>query len=169
MMRTRFTGFTIVMALALVSLPSRVGAELLPWDQAKVTELGRELATTMSAARQTALKEPTLKDPMVGRHEAKRFLGTMRQLETATRQLAKQLEAGQGREETEGKGRQIGTLLRDAQEDGRGLMISQTLREKIDPVVDVINRMSPYYSEKSPLMPNPMNRSGQQPPPDEAK
>jgi hypothetical protein len=168
-MRTRFMGVTIVMALALVGLPAMVGAELLPWDQAKVTELGRELATTMSAARQTALKEPTLKNATVGRLAAERFLSTMKHLETATRQLAKQLEAGQGREETEGKGRQIGSLLRDAQEDGRQLMITQTLLDKIEPVVDVINRMSPYYSDKSPLMPNPLNRSGQQPSPDEAK
>jgi len=168
-MRSQFMGFTILMALALVSLPAMVGAELLPWDQAKVAELGRELATTMSAARQTALKEPTLQNAVTGRLAAERFLRTMRSLETSTRQLARKLEAGEGREETEGTGRKIGTLLRDAQEDSRRLMISQTLREKIDPVVDVINRLSPYYSDKSPLMPNPMNRSGQQPSPDEAK
>ena len=168
-MRPRFMGFTILMAFALVSLPAMVSAELTPWDQAKVAELGRELATTMSAARQTALKEPTLQNPLSGRLAAERFLSTMRQLETSTRQLAKKLEAGEDREKTEGTGRRIGSLLRDAQEDGRQLMISQTLREKIEPVVDVINRLSPYYSEKSPLMPNPMNSSLQQPSPDEAK
>jgi hypothetical protein len=113
--------------------------------------------------------EPTLTNPMSGRLAAERFLRTMRQLETVTRQLAKKLEAGEDREKTLGTGRRIGTMLRDVQEDGRQLMITQTLREKIDPVVDVINRLSPYYSDKSPLMPNPMNRSGQEPPPDEAK
>ena len=160
--RTMRRRAVIATLLLSVTLPALASAELLPWDQANVTALGKQLAETTSAARQTAIREPSLRGATgnVGqRRSSERFLQTMRQLESSTRQLSRQLEAGSGKDETMGVARKIGTLLRDAQEDGRRLSLSQFMWDKINPMVVAIDAISPYYSDTSPLRPNPLNRS----------
>ena len=49
-------------------------------------------------------------------------------------------------------------LIRRTQTTGRKVMIKQTQWAAVDPAVDLINRLSPYYSEKSPLLPAALQR-----------
>jgi len=166
MMRIRTMRRMAVIGVLLLSaaLSATASAELLPWDQAKVTELGKQLAKTTSTARQTALREPSLRGGTGNagqRRSSDSFLQTMRHLESSTRQLARQLEAGGGKDETMGVARKIGTLLRDAQESGRRLNLSQFMWDTINPMVEAIDAISPYYSDTSPLRPSPLNRSGE--------
>jgi hypothetical protein len=174
MMRIRTMRRMAVVTTLLLSAtsPTIVSAELLPWDQAKVTELGRQLAETTSAARQSARREPNLQrggTNVTQQRSANDFLQTMRQLESSTRQLSRQLEAGSGKDDTMGVARRIGTLLRDAQVSGRSLMLSQIMWEKINPMIEVIDKISPFYSDTSPLRPSPLNRTGGQPAPTPAE
>jgi hypothetical protein len=88
-----------------------------------------------------------------GERTAMELRDTLRSLEGSCRQLASRLEAGEDREKTLGVARRIGMLIRDAQTTGRRLMTSDSQWAAIDPLVDIINRISPYYGTKSPLLP----------------
>ena len=49
-------------------------------------------------------------------------------------------------------------LLRDTQTVGRRVMVNKSQWEAIDPAVDLINRLSRYYSDESPLLPRTIQR-----------
>ncbi len=146
---------TCVAALVVVSIPAHVNAELKAWDQEEVALLAQQLSEAVTSLRLAMIKDPMLRE----RGKAgKDLLDTMKSLETACRQLTRKLEAGEGRDETLGVGRKIGMLLRKAQTAGRKVMLNVSQWVAIDPAVDLINRLSPYYSEESPLLPPSQQR-----------
>jgi hypothetical protein len=129
-------------------------AELQAWNQEEASALASELADAIKAVRAAALKEPSLRGAgnTTGR-ASQQFLDTLKKLESATRKLATRLGDGENREQTLNMARRIGTLLRDAQESGRRLMLTKPSFDAIDAAVAVIHRLSPFYSERDPLMP----------------
>ena len=126
----------------------------IPWDQAKVTELARELHASVVALRRAALADPMLRSMQRagGGNAAGLYLDGLRDLERATGQVARQLEAGQGFEQTLEGARRVGMLLRDVQVQSRRLDISEAQWQVIDPAIDILHRLSPYYSSEWPLM-----------------
>jgi hypothetical protein len=133
----------------------------IPWDQAKVTELAHQLSAAMTDIRQAALQDPQLRGARPGnvaQRAASQYLEQLRGLETSTRQLARRLDEGAGFDGTLNVARKIGTLLRDAQTSSRRLSITEPQLTKIEAAVAIIEQISPFYSSRSPLMPNPMQR-----------
>lgn len=126
----------------------------IPWNQEHVTELAQALNSSVRELRRAALNEPALRDARRGQAQgpATRYLDALRDLERATGQLARQLEAGQGFEDTLGTARRVGTLLRDVQVQARRLMLTESQWQVIDPALDIIQKLSPYYSSQSPLL-----------------
>jgi hypothetical protein len=149
----------VASAWAFVLAPAPGGAEILTWDQAKVTDLAKQLSSAISDVRSAALNDPSLRDrDAANSRVAQQYRDILRRLEAACRQLARKLEAGESRDKTMGVARKIGTQLRDAQEFGRRSMTTEGQWKTIDPAVALINQLSPYYSDESPLMPPVMNR-----------
>jgi len=148
----------VAAALLTVVVPALAGAELKPWDQEEVTQLAKDLSEAVSNVRQITLKDPTMKGTgQMNERAAKEYLDNLKALETACGQILRKLEAGEDLEKTMGVARKIGMLLRDAQTNGRKLMISQPESEAIEVAIAALDKISPYYSEESPLMPNPLN------------
>jgi 3-methyladenine DNA glycosylase AlkD len=159
MKRIRTIRTIALVAGAVVLAPALVAAETLTWDQAKVSELAKQLSVAITEVRTVALKEPALRDREApNRRAADQYLSTLKRLETSCRQLARKLEAGEDREQTMGVARKIGTQLRDAQEFGRRSMTTEQQWLTVDPAVALINQLSPYYSDESPLLPVVTNR-----------
>lgn len=129
------------------------------WNQEEVTSLAKDLSAAITQVRQTTNQEPYMRDRTGSNQLAKSlYRENMKDLETACRQLVRKLEAGDGYEETYGTARKIGTLLRDAQTNGRKLMGTESQWTAIDPAVDIIEKLAPYYSTTSPLMPQTLDR-----------
>ena len=142
--------------LFVISIPAQSSAELEAWDQEEVAQLAQQLREAV-----TTLRLATIHDPLLGRAVGTRgrnLRDTMKALEAACRQLAQKLKAGEDRSQTTGIGKRIGLLIREAQMAGRKVMINESQWAAIDPAVDLINRLSPYYSDKSPLLPPSQQR-----------
>ncbi len=143
-------------ALFVISIPAQSSAELEAWDQEEVTQLAQQLSEAV-----TTLRLATIHDPLLGQAvgtRGKNLRDIMKAMETACRQLARKLAAGEDRSKTTGVGKKIGMLIREAQLAGRKVMVNESQWAAIDPVVDLINRLSPYYSDKSPLLPPSQQR-----------
>jgi hypothetical protein len=149
---------TIAAATFLLA-PGSAVADLQAWDQEEVSALAADLAESIKAVRGAALNEPTLRgrNNTTGR-ASQQYLDSLKQLENATRKLATRLGDGEDREQTLNVARRIGTLLRDAQESGRRLMLTQSSFDEIDRAVAVIHRLSPFYTDRDPLMPTSTQR-----------
>jgi hypothetical protein len=144
----------VVAALFLLSAPGPAAAEIEAWDQEKVSALATDLSEAIRAVRRSAMREPTLRDgATTARGSSQQFLDTLRQLESSTRQLATRLGKGEDLEQTLGVARRIGTLLRDAQESGRRLMLTKPTFDAIDTAVAAVHALSPFYTDQDPLMP----------------
>ena len=143
----------MVFGVSVLPIAAQSG-EPEPWNQAEVTKLGQQLSEAVTKLRTATLNDPMMRGTQLpGERTAMELRDTLRSLERSCRQLASRLEAGEDREKTLGVARRIGMLIRDAQTTGRRLMTSDSQWAAIDPLVDIINRISPYYGTKSPLLP----------------
>ena len=158
---TRWTRISAMCAAAVVmaAIPTQSGAELKAWDQEEVALLSKQLNEAVSSLRRATSNDPTLRDGApLNRRSAQDFRDSLKALESACRQLARKLEQGADRAETVSVAKRIGMLIRRTQTTGRKVMIKQSQWAAVDPAIDLINRLSPYYSEKSPLLPQVLQR-----------
>ena len=133
-------------------------SELKPWNQAEVTQLAKQLSEAVTSLRAASINDPQLSRNAPQDRRAKAMLDGLRNLERSCRQLARKLEQGEDREKTLGVARKTGSLIRDVQVASRGFMTSESQWAAIDPAVDIINRLSPYYSTKQTLIPEGTQR-----------
>ena len=152
---------TAALALVTLGLSSHAAepAELKPWDQKEVTLLAEQLSEAVTSLRAASINDPMLSSRGAAMdRRAKGVLDGLRALERSCRQLVRKLEAGENREQTLGVARKTGSLIRDVQVASRGFMTSESQWAAIDPAVDAINRISPYYSTKQTLLPENTQR-----------
>ena len=147
---------TCAAAFVVISIPAQGSAELKAWDQEEVALVAKQLSEAVTSLRRATINDPRLRQSST--RASKELLDTMKLLETACRQLARKLEAGEDRAQTTGVGKKIGMLIRKAQTAARKVMLSESQWVAIDPAVDLINRLSPYYSDESPLLPPSQQR-----------
>ncbi len=147
---------TCAAIFVVISIPAQGSAELKAWDQEEVALLAKQLSEAVTSLRLATINDPRLRQS--ARRADKDLLDTMKSLETACRQLARKLEAGEDRAKTIGVGKKIGMLVRRAQTAARKVMLNESQWVAIDPAVDLINRLSPYYSDESPLLPPSQQR-----------
>jgi hypothetical protein len=151
-----------LVAAWLIGLPAASGAAettpaAKPWDAARLEDLSGRLADAVQAVREAFRREPAYTQPQ-NRRAAKDMDHTLRLLGTSSRQLASRIQAGGGRAETEPIARKIGSLLNDAQVDGRKLMTTQWMDEKARPAKELINEIAPYYGSGPLYDPETMKR-----------
>lgn len=129
------------------------------WDQERMTQLSADLAKAMAAVRQSFRREPGFRDPSNPNRRANQRMGEiLRALEQSCRQLSNKIKAGGGLADTEGIARKIGSLLNDAEVEGRKIMTSVWMEEKIVPAKKLINEIAPYYGSGPLYNPETLKR-----------
>ncbi|MCZ6783715.1 MAG: hypothetical protein O7G30_10455 [Proteobacteria bacterium] len=137
-----------------------------PWDQQEMTELTTELSQSVRAVRRAWRKDPAFRNPEnPNRRASKRMDQILRDLDRSTGSLAATVNGGGGLEETQGTARRIGMLLNDADVEGRRLMTGVWMAERVQPAMELINRIAPYYGSGPLYDPETMQRLDRPPNP----
>ena len=144
---------TSILALGLVAgLAAPARAELTPWDQAKVTALAKQLDTASKALYDTFYQQPK-----PGAGQAKpyyRLKEDVRLIKNDTRALARALEKGAGRDETQPAYEDLMQNVRRAQDSAGKVFSTKDLQDKAGAARAVLNQITPYYDATAkPLEP----------------
>jgi hypothetical protein len=70
----------------------------------------------------------------------------LRLLEGETHELARQLKAGEGLDATQPIYERIGTLARDAREEGRRQLVAKPVQERVNHAEELWAQLTPYYT-----------------------
>ena len=87
----------------------------------------------------------------------------LRDLDSRTTQLHNRVRAGDGYEQTLNIARNIRTLLNDADVQGRRLMTSAWMEERVRPAMELINQIAAYYGSDALFDPETMQRKDRPP------
>jgi len=124
--------------------------ERKPWNQEEMVTLTTGLAGAVREVRDAWRKEPASRESSgPKRATTVRITQTLRDLDQRTSALATRVENGAGYDETLGVARKINVLLRDLDEQARGVMTSAWMDEKVKPAMDLINQIAPYYGREA--------------------
>ena len=138
--------FAVAAFLVIGLAPGAASADLEPWNQEQVTELAKTLHSAVKEVRQSLRRENT-GDLTAQARARQKMLGILKVLEKSCGQLAARLEAGDGREETLNIAKNIRSLVRDAETEGRKFMTTQQTDERVAPARQALDRLAPYYFE----------------------
>jgi hypothetical protein len=120
------------------------------WDQATVTSLSQELATGVKGVRAAFRKEPT---PSIASGEARsrhRLLDLLRLIESESRQLSRQLEAGEGRDATAPIFDRLLVSVRQAQDLRARIFAQEKALQAISSARETLTEISAYYGTVPP-------------------
>lgn len=115
------------------------------WDQAAVAELAGKLATEVKAARAEARK---LGPPNVGSMQARahwNLMDLLRVLERETSRLHRAIGEGTGRAELQPAYNRMWLTIRNAQEEGRRLMIPKQIDQHFEAAEKVLAELDAYF------------------------
>jgi len=144
-----------VLAVSLLALAAPAGAApQQAWDQAKVTELGKQLEAATADLWSTFRRQPR---PTVGQGQANSFFRLQQQLRalrSEARSLSRSLQGGAGHDETLPSFESMMQTIRIAQDNARRVFTGAEVRDKAQVARDVLNQMMPYYdTTATPLEP----------------
>ncbi len=140
------------MALAVLLIaPSVATAELLPWDQEKVTAIAAELTPATGALRQSLRQKPPPTLGQTGRRAFWRLRDQLRSIETTSRRLHNALLAGEGREETFPIYRRMIVTVRDAARELNRVPTVKPVEENVETVAFMLKRLRPFF-EENPIL-----------------
>ena len=145
-------------ALCLVALPVRAEQqEAAPgWDQKKVSALAQELSDAADALNKELNNQRGQLQVGSGQSRAMlQFRDDIRVARNESRRLAKVLGEGQTREETTPAYRRLMSLVRDARETGRKLMLHAPATDYIAKANAALDGLAPYYPDIKPSRPTP--------------
>ncbi len=146
-----------VLAVSTLALATPAAAAVETWDQAKVTELGKQLETSTNELWQTFRKEPP---PTVGQGQANSFFRLqqqLRQLRSEARSLSRMLQRGAGHDETVPSFESMMQTIRIAEENARRVFTGTAVRERAQAAREVLNQMTPFY-QADPTVLEPVGR-----------
>ena len=133
-----------VAAVVLTLAPARTSAA--PWDQQEVTQLASHLAEAVSGVYEEFRKQPQVDISTMQTRSRYRLQDELRLLEGETRELARQLKSGEGRDATQPIYDRVGSLARDAREEGRRQLIAKPVQERVDRAEELWAQLTPYYA-----------------------
>ena len=116
------------------------------WDQAKVTDLARQVAKATVELREIVEKNPD-KPPGGARKAQYSAREDLRLLVSATKRLAKRLEAGAGRDETEGLYKRAAVLRRDAEEEAQRAGMLANTKAQAEKTLALLDQLGAYYED----------------------
>jgi hypothetical protein len=130
--------------LLLILAPLRTSAAT--WNQEEVTQLASHLAEAVSGVYEEFRKQPEVDISSMQSRSRYRLQDELRLLEGETRELARQLKSGEGRDATQPIYDRIGSLARDAREEGRRQLIAKPVQERVDRAEELWAQLTPYYA-----------------------
>ncbi len=137
-----------VLGSASAGAEKRPEGEPVKWDQARVTQLAKDLNTAVDEAVQAVRKSP-MQQQIAQRQSWYDMRESLRLLENTTGHLQSELQKGASQEETLSTFNRIETLRRDAEETGRKSMLPATVMDALVKAGALHNQMRPYYFGKS--------------------
>jgi hypothetical protein len=138
---------SILLALGLVLAPALAAAELAKWDQPRVTAIATELSESVGKAVVEVEKAKGSRVEVGKERAYYEFREDMRLARNTAKHLAKELQAGKGREETYPTFRRLKTLRNDAAENARRADMPDDAIASITAAGELLNRLRPYYEE----------------------
>ena len=117
------------------------------WDPAAVSELALKLKDTIADVRNMARQNP----PAIGGGQARRAQyqarDDLRLLQSVTRGYHQRLAKGEGRDETWGTFKRIGSLRRDLEQNARRVMVPQATLDKFAVAQGLLDQLGAYYPD----------------------
>lgn len=145
-MRNGVRAVAAIAGLALVTaLGGEARAQKAQWEQDQVTAAARTLATAVKALRDEVRKQGR---PNIGAMQSRawlRFTDDLRLIESEAKELSSALGEGRGHDETLPIYARMQTLIRDAREEARSLMVTQPVQAKIDAAREALQVLEPFY------------------------
>jgi len=146
MKSTSKRAITLCLAAALTGLAAAAAAATKPWDQASVTSIAVELEQAFAGIDEAMESQPPQPTALQQRsHNA--VMHYLRLIVNSSRQLAGELQAGQGYTQTVGTYFQIQAFLSSARQHAPNSWIAEATREKIEVARKALTRLEPYYED----------------------
>ena len=139
----RWVVVALVLGLTVAVAPAR--ADVVAWDQAKVSEIAKQLVTATQDLYDTFYKQLP---PTVGSGQNKEFYRlkqVTRVMKTEARELAEHLGKGAGHDETLPSYESLMENVRRARELGARVFSTEDLKQKATAVRGLLNLLGPYY------------------------
>ena len=136
------------LALALLLAPIAAAAELPKWDQTRVTAIAVELSEAVGKASLEVDKQKGGRVEVSKERAFYEFREDMRLARNTARHLAKELQGGEGREESYPTFKRLKTLRNDAAENARRADMPESTLAAITAAGELLNRLRPYYEEE---------------------
>jgi hypothetical protein len=146
-------------AFALAGLPATAWSQpaepepatgyTLPWDQAKLTILTKQLATTAKELRSEFGKQPV---PETGSKESRAYhlvSDDLRLMESESAELAARIARGASADESYPVYRRMRNLITDARADASEMTFPHPVQEKIEEARGILIQLDPYYGDIS--------------------
>ena len=136
---------TIVSFLALAVSGATARADVVAWDQAKVSEIAKQLVSATQDLYDTFYKQLP---PTTGSGQSREFYRlkqVTRIMKTEARELAGQLEKGEGHDQTLPSYESLMEMVRKARELGARIFATEDLKQKATAVRGLLNQIGPYY------------------------
>lgn len=134
-------------AIAVALLVS-ASAHATEWDQVKVTTIAGELGDAVNEVHKAISRNRSA--GTVGSGQASDFMllrDRVRVARNESRHLAASLRDGKGRDETVHAYDRLMTLVRDAREVGRRMMIGQDVQSRVQVASEKLDELAPYYAK----------------------
>lgn len=144
-LRRGFLG-SLLVGLGLVAMAA--SAELPRWDQARATTIASELAEAVATASLEVDKQKGSRVDVTKERAYYEFREDIRLAKNTARHLAKELQAGKGREETYPTFKRLKMLRNDAAENARRADMPESTLATITAAGELLNRLRPYYEEE---------------------
>ncbi len=148
-MRSRERGMipvSMTLAVFLIAAPVAT-ADLLAWDQEKVTAIAADLPPATRALRNSLRRQPPPTLGQAGKRAFWRLRDQLRSIDSTSRRLHSALLAGEGHEETFPIYRRLLTTARDAARELNRMPVLKPLEAHIETVAGVLKRLRPFYEE----------------------
>jgi hypothetical protein len=134
-----------VSAAVLLGLVAAARADLAAWDQEKVTGIAKQLDAASRELYDAFYKQPV---PTVGSAQTRayqRLKHDIRLIRTQARQLARDLERGEGMESTQPGFEELMSRVRSARDEAPKIFTTKDVADKAAAAREQLNALGPYY------------------------
>jgi hypothetical protein len=141
-------------AVSLLAFAGSARAELTPWDQAKVTELGKQLETATNELFQAFRRQPAPTKGTSQRAPYFQLQQEIRHLRREARSMSRALQRGADLEETQPSWQSMMQTVRTAQDRARRVFSGADVQERANAAREILNQLAPYFDPNAtPLQP----------------
>lgn len=127
-----------------------------PWDPEQVAEVAGQMASEVKRMRTAVRKEPHVigAGSTAKQRATAVYLESLKKLDQAAAKLARQLSAGETREQTLGTARRIDSLLRDLRQQSAKVYSTDWTQQHVDPALGFAAQLRAYYG----VEPDPVSK-----------